>query len=180
VKRRRERTDRPRGRTERKEQRKARKEQRREWFRAVARDRRLEATGVAVLLFGALVTALTWFGIRDMENVAAQMPVITSGSLVALGSFIVGGMLLAAGIISTRWTRFERGGRPVDAVPATDVTPAAAEVVLTDGPAGPPGAPEARRAPGAPGPEPEAPAEPRRPGARRRGFRRNVGADAGS
>ena len=77
------------------------------WLPELARDRTVEAAGVAVIAFGCLLTGLGWAGIREATNVAYQLPVIASGGLLAVGCFIVGGLLLVGGIVMTRFAREE-------------------------------------------------------------------------
>jgi hypothetical protein len=99
---------------------------RRRRFR-LAKDRRVEAVGVAVIAFGCLVTALVWTGVRESNNVSYQLPIIASGGLVAVGCFIVGGLLVVGGLVMTRFARLEkaRAASPDDeAVPAAPPTAA--------------------------------------------------------
>jgi hypothetical protein len=74
----------------------------------LARDRRVEAVGVALVAFGCLLTALVWTGVRGATNVAYQLPIIASGGLIAVGCFIVGGLLVVGGLVMTRFTRLEK------------------------------------------------------------------------
>lgn len=87
----------------------------------LARDRYIEAVGVALILFGFLCTALVWSGIREATNVAYQLPIIASGGLVAMGCFTVGGMLLVGGIVMTRFARIENARRAHRFVPPPPV-----------------------------------------------------------
>ncbi len=87
------------------------------WLPELARDRHIEAVGVALVLFGFLITALVWSGIRDTTNVAYQLPIIASGGLVAMGCFTVGGMLLVGGIVMTRFARIENARKAHRLVP---------------------------------------------------------------
>jgi hypothetical protein len=91
------------------------------WLPELARDRTVEATGVAVIAFGCLLTGLVWVGIREATNVAYQLPIIASGGLLAVGCFIVGGLLLVGGMVMTRFARQEarRARRFPDPAPAT-------------------------------------------------------------
>jgi hypothetical protein len=91
------------------------------WFPELARDRRVEAVGVALVAFGCLVTALVWTGVRDATNVAYQLPIIASGGLIAVGCFIVGGLLVVGGLVMTRFARLEnaRAARRILVAPAT-------------------------------------------------------------
>jgi hypothetical protein len=104
----------------------------------LAKDRRVEAVGVAVIAFGCLVTALVWTGVRESNNVSYQLPIIASGGLVAVGCFIVGGLLVVGGLVMTRFARLEkaRAASPADeAVPAAPPTAAEGsdqEVSLSD------------------------------------------------
>jgi hypothetical protein len=77
----------------------------------LAKDRQVEAFGAAFIAFGFLVTFLTWSGIRTATNVAYQLPVLASGGLVAIGCYIVGGLLLVGGIAMTRFSRMEKAGQ---------------------------------------------------------------------
>jgi hypothetical protein len=77
------------------------------WLPELARDRQVEAVGVAVIAFGCLITALVWAGVREATNVAYQLPIIASGGIMAVGCFIVGGLLLVGGIVMTRFARQE-------------------------------------------------------------------------
>jgi hypothetical protein len=77
------------------------------WLPELARDRRVEAIGVAVIAFGCLLTGLVWAGVREATNVAYQLPIIASGGIMAVGCFIVGGLLLVGGIVMTRFSRQE-------------------------------------------------------------------------
>ncbi|MGH9041397.1 MAG: hypothetical protein ACRDZ3_14315 [Acidimicrobiia bacterium] len=90
------------------------------WLPELARDRRVEAVGVALIAFGCLVTALVWMGIRDSNNVSYQLPIIASGGLIAVGCFIVGGLLVVGGLVMTRFARLEnaRAARRVMVAPA--------------------------------------------------------------
>lgn len=81
------------------------------WLPELARDRRVEAFGIALISFGFLVTALVWTGVREATNVAYQVPIVASGGLVAMGCFTVGGMLLVGGIVMTRFARLENAPR---------------------------------------------------------------------
>ena len=84
----------------------------------LAKDRRVEAVGIAFIAFGFLCTALVWMGVRDSNNVAFQLPIIASGGLVAVGCFIVGGLLVVGGLVMTRFARLEKArtaGAPEDA-----------------------------------------------------------------
>lgn len=78
----------------------------------LAKDRHVEAFGIAFISFGFLVTALTWSGMRTATNVAYQLPLLASGGLVAIGCYIVGGLLLVGGIVMTRFARLEKDRRP--------------------------------------------------------------------
>jgi len=98
------------------------------WLPELARDRRIEAVGIAIIAFGCLLTGLTWAGVREASNVAYQLPIIASGGILAVGCFIVGGLLLVGGIVMTRFARLEaRRARSV-ALPTAD-----GEVQLPDG-----------------------------------------------
>lgn len=77
----------------------------------LARDRRVEAFGIALITFGVFVSVLTWAGMRTATNVAYQLPLLASGGLAALGCYIVGGLLLAGGIVMTRFTRLDNARR---------------------------------------------------------------------
>jgi hypothetical protein len=90
------------------------------WLPELARDRRVEAVGVAVIGFGCLLTGLVWAGVREATNVAYQLPIIASGGIMAVGCFIVGGLLLVGGIVMTRFGRQEarRGRRSTESDPA--------------------------------------------------------------
>jgi hypothetical protein len=77
------------------------------WLPELARDRRIEAVGIAIVAFGCLLTGLTWAGVREASNVAYQLPIIASGGILAVGCFIVGGLLLVGGIVMTRFARLE-------------------------------------------------------------------------
>ena len=77
------------------------------WLPEMARDRRIEAVGIAIIAFGCLLTGLTWAGVREASNVAYQLPIIASGGIMAVGCFIVGGLLLVGGIVMTRFARLE-------------------------------------------------------------------------
>jgi hypothetical protein len=77
------------------------------WLPELARDRRIEAVGIAIVAFGCLLTGLTWAGVREATNVAYQLPIIASGGILAVGCFIVGGLLLVGGIVMTRFARLE-------------------------------------------------------------------------
>ena len=79
------------------------------WLPELARDRTVEAVGVAVIAFGGLLTGLVWTGIREATNVAYQLPIIASGGILAVGCFIVGGLLLVGGMVMTRFARQEAG-----------------------------------------------------------------------
>jgi hypothetical protein len=81
----------------------------------LAKDRRVEAVGVALIAFGCLVTGLVWMGVRESNNVSYQLPIIASGGLVAVGCFIVGGLLVVGGLVMTRFARLEKAR----AAPAT-------------------------------------------------------------
>lgn len=83
----------------------------------LAKDRRVEAVGIAVIAFGCLVTALVWAGVRESNNVSYQLPIIASGGLVAVGCFIVGGLLLVGGLVMTRFTRREQARAEAAAAP---------------------------------------------------------------
>lgn len=78
----------------------------------LAKDRHVEAFGIAFIAFGFLVTALTWSGMRTATNVAYQLPLLASGGLVAIGCYIVGGLLLVGGIVMTRFARLEKARHP--------------------------------------------------------------------
>lgn len=78
----------------------------------LAKDRHVEAFGIAFIAFGFLVTILTWSGMRTATNVAYQLPLLASGGLVAIGCYIVGGLLLVGGIVMTRFARLEKARRP--------------------------------------------------------------------
>ena len=97
------------------------------WLPELARDRRVEAFGIAIIAFGCLVTVLVWLGVREATNVAYQLPIIASGGLVAMGCFTVGGMLLVGGIVMTRFARLENARRAHLVAPAAD-----GEVLLTE------------------------------------------------
>jgi len=108
---------------------------RRRWPK-LARDRRVEAVGVALIAFGCLVTALVWTGVRGATNVAYQLPIIASGGLVAVGCFIVGGLLVVGGLVMTRFARLENArtaGQTVVA-PATPPDGSEHEVRLPEEP----------------------------------------------
>ncbi len=77
------------------------------WLPELARDRRIEAVGIAIIAFGCLLTGLTWVGVREANNVAYQLPILASGGILAVGCFIVGGLLLVGGIVMTRFARLE-------------------------------------------------------------------------
>ena len=83
----------------------------------LARDRGVEAVGIALIAFGCLVTALVWAGVRESTNVSYQLPIIASGGLVAVGCFTVGGMLVVGGMVMTRFARQESARRAGAAVP---------------------------------------------------------------
>ena len=87
--------------------------------RRLAKDRKVEAIGVAFVTFGFLVTVLTWAGMRTATNPAYQLPILASGGLTAIGCFIVGGLLLVGGMVMTRFARLEKA-RPTEspALPA--------------------------------------------------------------
>ncbi len=104
------------------------------WLPELARDRRVEAVGVALIAFGCLVTALVWSGVRDATNVAYQLPIIASGGLVAVGCFIVGGLLVVGGLVMTRFARLEnaRAARRIMVAPATMPDGSEHEVSLTE------------------------------------------------
>ena len=85
----------------------------------LAKDRRVEAVGIAVIAFGCLVTALVWMGVRESNNVSYQLPIIASGGLVAVGCFIVGGLLVVGGLVMTRFARLEQA-TPAPAPAAKD------------------------------------------------------------
>ncbi|MGH8993053.1 MAG: hypothetical protein ACRDYV_07690 [Acidimicrobiia bacterium] len=104
------------------------------WLPELARDRRVEAVGVALIAFGFLCTALVWTGIRDSNNVSFQLPIIASGGLVAVGCFIVGGLLVVGGLVMTRFARLEnaRAARRVMVAPAKMPDGSDAEVSLTE------------------------------------------------
>ncbi|MGH8975072.1 MAG: hypothetical protein ACRD0C_17955 [Acidimicrobiia bacterium] len=89
----------------------------------LAKDRRVEAVGVAVIAFGCLVTALVWMGVRESNNVSYQLPIIASGGLVAVGCFIVGGLLVVGGLVMTRFARLEQARAA--ASPEDEAEPAA-------------------------------------------------------
>ena len=97
------------------------------WLPELARDRRVEAFGVAIIAFGCVVTGLVWMGIREASNVAYQLPIVASGGLVAMGCFTVGGMLLVGGIVMTRFARLENARRAHRVAPL-----AGGEVVLSE------------------------------------------------
>ncbi len=108
----------------------------------LAKDRRVEAVGIAIIAFGCLVTVLVWMGVRESNNVSYQLPIIASGGLVAVGCFIVGGLLVVGGLVMTRFTRLEkaRAAPPeTESAPDTPTAPPVAatspqEVSLTDKP----------------------------------------------
>jgi hypothetical protein len=104
------------------------------WFPELARDRRVEAVGVALVAFGCMVTALVWTGVRDATNVAYQLPIIASGGLIAVGCFIVGGLLVVGGLVMTRFARLEnaRAARRILVAPATPPDGSENEVSLTE------------------------------------------------
>lgn len=101
------------------------------WLPELARDRRVEAFGIALIAFGFLVTALVWTGVRDASNVAYQIPIVASGGLVAMGCFTVGGMLLVGGIVMTRFARLENAPRVHRVVRVTDTEVAVPEEAVT-------------------------------------------------
>jgi hypothetical protein len=74
----------------------------------LAKDRQIEAIGIALVAFGFAATVLTWSGIRTATNVAYQLPVLASGGLTAIGCFVVGGLLLVGGMVMTRFARLEK------------------------------------------------------------------------
>jgi len=98
------------------------------WLPELARDRRIEAVGIAIIAFGCLLTGLTWAGVREASNVAYQLPIIASGGILAVGCFIVGGLLLVGGIVMTRFARLEAGRARSVALRTAD-----GEVQLPDG-----------------------------------------------
>lgn len=81
------------------------------WLPQLARDRQVEAAGVALIAFGCLLTGIVWSGVRTATNVAYQLPIIASGGILAMGCFTVGGLLLAGGMVMTRFARQERSRR---------------------------------------------------------------------
>lgn len=91
---------------------KPKKAKRRRRLPRLAKDRHVEAFGIAFIAFGFLVTILTWSGMRTATNVAYQLPLLASGGLVAIGCYIVGGLLLVGGIVMTRFARLEKARRP--------------------------------------------------------------------
>jgi len=98
------------------------------WLPELARDRRIEAVGIAIIAFGCLLTGLTWAGVREASNVAYQLPIIASGGILAVGCFTVGGLLLVGGIVMTRFARLEAGRARSVALRTAD-----GEVQLPDG-----------------------------------------------
>jgi hypothetical protein len=76
--------------------------------RRLARDRQIEAIGIAFITFGFVCAVLTWNGMRTATNVAYQLPLLASGGLAAIGCFIVGGLLLVGGMVMTRFARLEK------------------------------------------------------------------------
>jgi hypothetical protein len=101
------------------------------WLPALARDRQVEAVGVAVIAFGCLLTALVWAGVREATNVAYQLPIIASGGIMAVGCFIVGGLLLVGGMVMTRFARQQarRVGQVTGPVPTGEADGLPAEIV---------------------------------------------------
>lgn len=81
------------------------------WLPQLARDRQVEAVGVALIAFGCLLTGLVWAGVRTATNVAYQLPIIASGGILAMGCFTVGGLLLVGGMVMTRFARREHASR---------------------------------------------------------------------
>jgi hypothetical protein len=80
------------------------------------RSRPVGTVGGLLVAVGLVVTALTWAGVRTADNVPAQVPVVASGGLVAMACFIVGGLLLHAGIVTSR------AGAPEAELDLDDVT----------------------------------------------------------
>ena len=102
------------------------------WLPEMARDRRIEAVGIAIIAFGCLLTGLTWAGVREASNVAYQLPIIASGGILAVGCFIVGGLLLVGGIVMTRFARLEARRARFVAPQSRDPQSSDGEVQLPD------------------------------------------------
>jgi hypothetical protein len=98
------------------------------WLPELARDRRVEAFGVAFIAFGCLLTALVWMGVRESNNVAYQLPIIASGGILAMGCFTVGGLLVVGGLVMTRFARQEQARR----LRHLSTAPPDGEVTLTE------------------------------------------------
>lgn len=75
---------------------------------ALARERPLEMFGLSLVAAASVVSLVTWIGIRDVNNPAAQLPIITSGGLAAMGMFVIGSNLLLAGIFVRHLMERER------------------------------------------------------------------------
>jgi hypothetical protein len=52
--------------------------------------------GISLIALGLVLLLVTWLQIKDIENVAAQIPYIASGGLAGVAAAVIGGIALFA------------------------------------------------------------------------------------
>jgi hypothetical protein len=50
--------------------------------------------GLALIAIGLVALLVTWFEIKDVQNIAAQIPYVTSGGLLGVTLAVIGGVAL--------------------------------------------------------------------------------------
>jgi hypothetical protein len=50
--------------------------------------------GIALIAIGLVALLVTWFEIKDVQNIAAQIPYIASGGLLGVALSVIGGVAL--------------------------------------------------------------------------------------
>ena len=53
--------------------------------------------GIALIAIGLVALLVTWVEIKDVQNIAAQIPYIASGGLLGVALAVIGGVALFAG-----------------------------------------------------------------------------------
>jgi len=53
--------------------------------------------GIALIAVGLVALLVTWVQIKDVQNIAAQIPYVTSGGLLGVALAVIGGVALFAG-----------------------------------------------------------------------------------
>ncbi|MDQ3944488.1 MAG: hypothetical protein M3357_04925 [Actinomycetota bacterium] len=53
--------------------------------------------GLGLIVIGLVALLVTWVQIKDVQNIAAQIPYVTSGGLLGVALAVIGGVALFAG-----------------------------------------------------------------------------------